>query len=286
MCDEPLVSVHVVTYNQEEYIEETLRSALEQEYDNLEVVVGDDASTDRTPEIIMELASEYPGRLIPILGKERLGITGNCNRVLKRCRGKYIAFLGGDDVFLPKKIALQAAWMEASERRVLCAHQVSLINEKGQPLGRVLPQRVPGWAREGEGNKMVLRSCNIFPACSVMVRRSAIPAYGFDARLPIVSDWKLWIDVVSSNGCFGFIDGVYAKYRIHSQNITSTATKDIAIEGIKTIILSVRQDKELFPYAILPLINRMFWLVVSILKSRAPVVYKFCRSVVRGVRFG
>jgi len=77
--NQPLVSIHIITYNQIDFIHDTLTSALEQDYENLEVVVADDGSTDGTAEVILEYAKKYPNRLLPLVGGPNLGITGNSN---------------------------------------------------------------------------------------------------------------------------------------------------------------------------------------------------------------
>lgn len=100
----PLVSVHVITFNQAHLIHETLQSILAQDYANIEIIVADDGSTDGTANIISEYANQYPSKIIPLVAGPNLGITGNSNRGLQACKGKYIAFIGGDDLFLPSKI--------------------------------------------------------------------------------------------------------------------------------------------------------------------------------------
>jgi glycosyltransferase involved in cell wall biosynthesis len=217
--DTPLVSVWVISYNQEAYIEEALQSALDQNYPNLEVVVSDDASTDATPALIAAMAQRHPGKLVPILNAVNGGITANSNIALRQCRGKYIAFMGGDDVLLPGKIAAQVAWMEADADRALCGHQVEVFYEDGtqsHPLTRHLP--------EGRGAEHVLCS-DTFGATAVMVRADRLPAYGFDERLPSVSDYMLYIDVLAQGGTYGFVPGTLARYRKHSSNITNNLAK-------------------------------------------------------------
>ena len=140
----PLVSILIISFNQEAFIEEALKGALEQDYENLEVVVADDGSTDRTPDIILSYADRYKGRLVAIVGKPNLGITGNSNRGLSLCKGKYIAFQGGDDVFLPGKISAQVDWMEERDSRVLCGHQVEVFYESGAPSHLLLPNLPSG----------------------------------------------------------------------------------------------------------------------------------------------
>ncbi|WP_051937839.1 glycosyltransferase [Ghiorsea bivora] len=213
----PLVSILIISFNQEAFIEEALKSALEQDYENLEVVVADDGSTDRTPDIILSYAERYKGRLIAIVGEPNLGITGNSNRGLRLCEGKYVAFQGGDDVLLPGKITAQVAWMEEDDTRVLCGHQVEVFYEDGSPSHLLLPS-LPS----GKGASWLIENGVPYGATSIMVRAESIPSKGFDERLPSVSDYMLWIDCLrGENKEFGYIQGVYASYRRHSQNVTN-----------------------------------------------------------------
>jgi glycosyltransferase involved in cell wall biosynthesis len=106
----PMVSVHVISYNQEKYVAEAIESAVNQDYPNLEVVVSDDASTDRTVSIIRDLESLHPGKIAALYNKTNVGVTSNSNRALSAFSGDFVAFLGGDDVLLPGKISAQVEW--------------------------------------------------------------------------------------------------------------------------------------------------------------------------------
>jgi glycosyltransferase involved in cell wall biosynthesis len=212
------VSIHVVTYNQAAFLEETLSSAVEQDYDDLEVVVADDGSTDATPAIAKDFEARYPGRVVAITGGPNLGITGNGNRCLRRCRGELVAFLAGDDLFLPGKIRKQVDWFLEDEHRVLSGHDVehfaSRTGETLRPHSAAMP------LIEGEGPTTFLERGYPFATSSVMVRASAIPRGGFDERIPVCSDWKFAIDVLCRGGRFGYVPGVFGRYRIHGNNAT------------------------------------------------------------------
>lgn len=217
---EPLVSVLITSFNQEKFIAETLTSALEQDYDNLEVIIADDASTDATADIIMKLTQEYPTRLIPTLSKENLGITKNCNRALQLCRGKYIALLGGDDVMLPGKIRRQVQSMEQDDNIALSYHDLDVFDSTTHKTLYHYSDRHP--QRKGTVDQLVRYGC--FCGCiSVMVRASCIPSYGFDERIKVASDYLLFMDVLLANKAnkIDYIDGVYARYRRHGGNITN-----------------------------------------------------------------
>lgn len=233
----PLVSVLIVCYNQEKYIKEALVSALEQDYENLEVVVMDDASTDTTQKVIREVAQNYPaGRLKSVLSTINLGITGNCNEGLRHCKGELIAFMGGDDVFVQGKIARQVEWFLDNSDRVLCGHDVEWIDEDGKDMG-VRSSELAAFS-EGKGAGGLIREGSPFAATSIMIKRNRIPTYGFHFALPLVSDWKLWIDVVGLNGEYGYVEGILAKYRRHSESVTARSSWKINRDILMTALLS------------------------------------------------
>jgi glycosyltransferase involved in cell wall biosynthesis len=212
----PLVSILIASFNQRPYIEEALRSALEQQYENLQVVISDDASTDGTAEIILRIAKKYP-RLQAIVGGPHLGITGNVNRALRACKGEFIAFQGGDDVLLPGKIEKQVAWFSQKDSRVLCGHDVEVFDsESGAAFLNSSRTSLPN----GRGAEFTVSTSVPFIATSIMVRASAMPAFLFDERVPAVSDWKFWIDCLAAGGEYGYVEGVLARYRRHPGNYT------------------------------------------------------------------
>lgn len=237
----PLVSIHIVTYNQVDFIHDTLSSALGQEYENVEVVVSDDGSTDGTVDIIMEFAKKHPDKLVPIINGSNSGITKNCNRALRACKGKYIAFLGGDDLFFPGKIKKQVAWMEADEDRVISGHDVEVFDSRTKTILGIKKQIMPNRAGVGARNIIIYGVASFYSGTSIMVRRDSIPEYGFDERLPIVSDWKFVVDCLSSGGKYGCVEGTLAGYRKHGKSVTDLQPEAIFKECIITIGLMESQ---------------------------------------------
>jgi glycosyltransferase involved in cell wall biosynthesis len=216
----PLVSILVISYNQRKFILDTLDSAFDQDYPNFEVVISDDASTDGTAELIDEYSKKHPS-LVKVLNKTNLGITKNCNVCLKNCKGKYIAILGGDDLFLPNKISEQVKWLEQDENRVICGHDCEIFDDATLEMIVIdIPYR-----KNGYGISEWIKNGMIISATSLMVRSSSIPEYGFDERITIVSDWKFCIDILLKGGECGYIPGIYSKYRRHSTSITQRSAK-------------------------------------------------------------
>lgn len=212
---DPLVSVLVITYNQAHLIGATLDSALSQEYENLEVVVADDASTDDTPRILREYAARFPERLVVVLNERNLGITGNCNTALAACTGEFIAILGGDDLFLPGKIRAQVKAFVDDRAVVLSYHPVEIFQSE---TGRTIYVTNQHPREDTRNAKEIIEKCGIPGASSVMVRRSACPAKGFDERIRTAGDWMFMIEV-ALRGKVVKVDQVLARYRKHAGNI-------------------------------------------------------------------
>src|SRR5215510_11775591 len=103
----PLVSIIIPAYNSAAYIEEAIRSALEQDYEEKEIIVVDDGSTDSTPDILKSLQEQ-----IVVLSQVNAGAGAARNRGLKHAKGTYIAFLDSDDFWVPGKLRLQIEYLE------------------------------------------------------------------------------------------------------------------------------------------------------------------------------
>lgn len=129
------VSVVVMTYFHEAYIAQALESILSQETTlRYEILVGDDASEDRTPEIIREYAARYPDVIRPVLRTRNLGANGNALDLTRRCRGRYIATLEGDDYWLdPRKLQKQWEFLESHPEYSACCGKCLVVDQNGTP---------------------------------------------------------------------------------------------------------------------------------------------------------
>ena len=214
------VSILVICYEQEDFIEETLLSAVNQG-PGVEIVVADDCSKDGTCDVVEAVArgSETPIRLIR--GGQNVGITGNCNRGLAACRGELLAMLGGDDLMYPGKVAKQREWMAMSHDRVLCGHDAEHFDsETGETL--YLSSDRTTFLPQETGAAALCRGEAYYAGSSAMLRRAAMPSQGFDERLHMVSDRKMYIDTVGPRGVHGVIPGVWSRYRLHRRNVSHT----------------------------------------------------------------
>ncbi len=231
MTHTSVVSVFMPTYNQETLVTEAIESVLAQDYSDWELIIGDDCSTDKTYEIISNYQKKYPDKIKPFRNNSNLGITKNFNKILSKCTGKYISFFAGDDVYLPGKLSNQTALMESNPNCILSYHDIDVFNsESGDTVkfwnsGDNGTNPITGNSKE-VAKALVKDGTKFMAALSIMVKREAIPSNGHDERIPIASDWLLWIEICAQNdGEILFLDDVYARYRRHSNNITNK-TKD------------------------------------------------------------
>ena len=115
MSSQPLVSVITIFLNEEKFIEETIESMLAQTYDNWELLLVDDGSTDSSTQIAQRYAEQYPTkvRYLEHEGHQNRGKSTSRNLGIGNARGKYIALLDADDVYLPEKLTQQVAILES-----------------------------------------------------------------------------------------------------------------------------------------------------------------------------
>ncbi|KUJ51521.1 glycosyltransferase family 2 protein [Chryseobacterium sp. JAH] len=130
--ERPLVSVCTLTYNQQDFIKQTVESLLMQETNfEYEVVISDDGSTDDTIQIIYEIIrSHEKGYRVKLLAHENMGVLPNYIYTFKQCSGKYIAFCEGDDYWTDsEKLQIQADFLEINEEYAICFHKVNKLTD-------------------------------------------------------------------------------------------------------------------------------------------------------------
>jgi glycosyltransferase involved in cell wall biosynthesis len=114
LAKKPLISVKMITYNHEPYIAQAIEGVLQQKTDfPIELVIGEDCSTDRTREIVLCYQKKYPSLIRVLISDKNVGGHKNSRRTHKACRGKYIAFCEGDDYWHhPDKLQMQVEYLE------------------------------------------------------------------------------------------------------------------------------------------------------------------------------
>ncbi len=143
----PKVSVILITYNHRDYIEQALESVLKQQTDfPIEILIGDDASTDGTSDIICRYCEQYPDLIRADIRAENVGATRNAYLLLQKARGEYLASLEGDDYWTdPLKLQKQVDLLDSHPEWIGCTHQIACVDQNGEPVSRA-----PQWLSKKE----------------------------------------------------------------------------------------------------------------------------------------
>lgn len=213
------VSVVTITYNQAKFIEQTVVSAATQKTNfPFEIIVGDDASTDETPDILRKLKKRFPDKIKLILNKRNLGGHGKNNFVnsYQFAKGGYIALLDGDDYWTSEnKLQQQADLLDKHQDISICYHRVTSVNDEGQPH---IEQLKPTEQTHFTIKDLLIE--NFIPTVSIMYRKKLFdefPDFYFDE---IVPDWILNI-LNAEHGNIAQIPQVMAAYRRHENGISA-----------------------------------------------------------------
>jgi glycosyltransferase involved in cell wall biosynthesis len=188
--EEPLVSVVIPVRNGERLIGRTLASALAQTYRNIEVIVVDDGSTDRTPALVETAAAR--DRRVRLLRRPHSGVTATRNFGISRANGSLIAPLDADDLWHQEKIARQVAAMQISSPKVGLVYCWCVDIDEND---LVIPPVVNKSTAAGSVLTKLVEKGNFLASGSVpLIRRSCFDAVGgYDSDLQAAEDWKLYL---------------------------------------------------------------------------------------------
>lgn len=215
----PIVSVIMNCLNGEKYLKEAIDSVYAQTYKDWEIVLWDNASTDKSAKI----AKSYDSKLRYFRGEKTVPLYAARNLTLKQARGQYIAFLDTDDMWLPQKLELQVSLFENDNRVGLIYTNVEILEENdsirrmhgdnSQPSGRIFRQ--------------LLRHYNL-NLQTVMISREVLESLGewFDDSLNLCGDTDLFLRI-AHDWDVRYLPEVTARYREHSGNYSLRYAEDI-----------------------------------------------------------
>lgn len=184
MQSPPLVSVLISVHNAEDTLAKSIGSIRAQSFENWELVIVDDGSTDKSPEILRACAQD--DARIHVFTQDNTGLTRALNNGIAHCRGVYIARQDADDFSYPHRLARQAAVMEADTSIVLCGGNCDSVYESGLSIPW-------GW-RDDESLKTILRFRTPFAHSTAMIRASVLKSLGgYDPSFKTSQDMELWI---------------------------------------------------------------------------------------------
>jgi glycosyltransferase involved in cell wall biosynthesis len=205
----PLVSIIVPCYNHEKYVEETIESIANQTYENIELIVIDDGSKDRSSEILERLSKKYN---FYFEHQVNAGLSITLNKAIKMCKGKYVSICASDDKYAFNKIEAQVRLMEQHEEYGMCYSNVYIFTDEGNVQARRLQNPEEGWVFD-----KIFNASFFMQAVSCFYKKNVLLELGgFDENLK-VEDTDLHLRLTSRYQV-GYIDDFLAYYRVHDNN--------------------------------------------------------------------
>ncbi len=208
---EPLVTVVIPSYNHEKYIKDAVLSVVNQKnYNNIELIVIDDGSSDNSPAILERLSKKYKFRYI---SRENRGLCKTLNEALNISSGEYFSICASDDMFVEDKIAKQVRFLEDNPNYAVCYGDIIIIDDLGDIKERVkIKNAKSGWIFK----ELILGEIGI-PAPSTMIRRDILIELGGYSEDVSIEDWDMWLRA-SQKYEIGYLNSYLAYYRNHENN--------------------------------------------------------------------
>ena len=204
---EPLVSIVLPTYNGSKFLEESICSCLNQSYSNFELILSDDASTDRTPEIIAHF-ERLDTRIRSVRHRNNLGLPAALNSGLAISCGQLLTWTSDDNLYRPNALAVLVDFMKCNPEVDIVYAGFSYVNDQGKMIGRhpALPVE-----------ELTYR--NTAGACFLYRRTVYEKLGGYDVNAVQVEDYDFWLRALGFFRFHALPEDLYC-YRVHTDSLS------------------------------------------------------------------
>jgi glycosyltransferase involved in cell wall biosynthesis len=222
------VSICMITYNQEKYISQSIEGVIRQNVNfQIELIIGEDCSTDTTREICLKYQNKYPSLITLLPSNKNVGMNQNFIRTLHACKGQYIAICEGDDYWVnPSKLKKQIEFLDKHQSFSLCFHRANKIK---------LNKQITSSFENIESRKYLgveLLTKTFIPTASVVFRNDRKEDYSFLANKNIIyPDIFLWLNIASKGEVFCLSENM-SVYRIQENSVTNVVYSKENVEKI------------------------------------------------------
>jgi glycosyltransferase involved in cell wall biosynthesis len=236
----PLISVIIPVFNGEKWIEQTINSVLSQTFKSYELIIINDGSTDNTEKVILDFNDKLIYRI-----KENGGQASARNLGIKLASGEYISFIDSDDLWVPEKLDIQYSQLLQSGLKWSYTNAIAFREDISNIIFRFSESNKH---YSGEIFDKLFLNCFI-PSPTLLINKSVFDRIGLfneDLLLKNREDWNMWIRI-SQFYPIHYISEPLAYYRLHSNSVTSSESRDNSINGfIYALRLSEKLDYERF----------------------------------------
>lgn len=222
----PEISIIMSVYNGEAYLEETLKSIINQTYKNWELIAINDCSTDLTERILSEYA-ERDERIKVYANEVNLRLQASLNRAISLCSGKYIARMDADDICLPERLEKQYKFMEENPDIALSSCRFMTVKNGVYASGGA------GGRCDSEAIKALLLVANPILHPGVIAKADVMKEFNYDIECTCTEDLELWTRLAMADLKMEILPECLLIYRLHDKQITSTTLDKQRTEVLK-----------------------------------------------------
>lgn len=215
------ISVLMTVFNGQQWLDEAIRSVLDQTYTDFEFIIVDDGSTDATPDILRRSARNDPR--IRVISQENMGVSRSVNRALTEAKYEWIARFDADDLMMPDRLERQVAFLDANPDVAVASCFAIYIDDDGNTVGHYdnpLTSRaeVRRWIDSGR--------VIYFIQSGAIMRRDAVQAVGgYRPEFSVTEDTDLWNRIAEAGYTVLVQPEVLMQVRVHARSLTRTSLK-------------------------------------------------------------
>ena len=221
--NQPLVSVTVITYNSSKTVLETLESIKAQTYQNIELIVSDDCSTDNTVDLCRNWIEQNKSRFVRtelLTVDKNTGISANGNRAGAACKGEWVKPIAGDDILLPNCVQDCMDYVVEHQDATVFFGQTSVLGNNlalCKTKEKAMRQYNATMARLDSANQLAIVLNGDCPQAPSLFYKKCLFDEGImknDERISLIEDWPKWIKLLSHGMRLDFLNKVVVRYRL------------------------------------------------------------------------
>ena len=208
---QPLVSIVIPCYNHAQFVQETIQSVIDQDYENIELIIIDDGSKDNSVDVIQEMIPACEERFVRFEFRYRpnKGLCATLNEALEWCEGEYFSPIASDDVFFKNKTSVQVEFLKNNPCCSGVFGSVKILNNKENTIR--LPDKIFNF------NDIFLHKHKFYACTQLLVTEDVKKVNGYDEDL-IIEDWSMWLKLSFEGRSLACTKQLYGQYRHHDGN--------------------------------------------------------------------